>query len=391
MNLREWQIKGWEFFKQHPNCIFEVATGSGKTYMAIYIIRRMLEENPYLKILIVGPKNVILEHTWMDELYNHGFPINRVGLYNQSAKEFSQITLVSIQSLHNLIKSGMYDVFDMVIFDEVHNYGSETYIPKIKEPKKYKIGLTATLHREDGCHILLKQFFGYNVFTYNISEALRDNILNPFEFYHINLPMDEDTKEEYRDLSDRIKFLTSSLGVVDTSKLDKENKEHLLILQAMEDRTTLINNYALKKEVVKDIIKQNPSSKILIFNQYNLISRNLYWELQDDMVSCDIMNSEIPEHQKTKIFREFEQGKLQVLLATTMLDEGYNLPKIDIAILMAQNSTQKQFVQRMGRVLRKKDVNSKVYYITVEGTYEEDNFINKKEFIKSIALKYEEL
>lgn len=391
MNLREWQIKGYEFFKENNNCIFEVATGSGKTFMAIYIIRKLLEENPYLKFLIVGPKNVILEYTWIDELNNFGFPINRVGLYNKTAKEFSQITLVSIQSLQKLIDSGMYDVFDVVIFDEVHNYASETYLPKIKVPKKYKIGLTATLEREDRNHILLRQYFGYNVFQYDISEALRDNILNPFEFYHINIPMDEDTKDYYKDLSDRIKFLSEGMGQINKNKLDIENEEHKQLIKAMEERTELINNYAVKKTVVKDIIRQNPSSKILVFNQYNLISRNLYWELQDEKVSCDLMNSELSEELKIKIFRDFEEDRLQVLLATTMLDEGYNLPKIDIAILMAQNSTRKQFIQRMGRVLRKKDKNSKVYYITVEGTYEEDNFINKKEFIKNIALKYEEL
>jgi len=159
MNLREWQKEGWKFFKKHNNCIFKVATGSGKTYMVIYIIKKLLEENPHLKILVIGPKNIILEQAWVDELYNNGFPVNRVGIYNQSAKEFSQVTLCSIQSLHRLFLSGVYEVFDMVIFDEVHNYGSTTYLKYLKKDKKYKLGLTATLERKDGRHILIKRYF----------------------------------------------------------------------------------------------------------------------------------------------------------------------------------------------------------------------------------------
>lgn len=391
MNLRDWQERGWEYFKKHNNCIFEVATGSGKTFMAIHIIKELLKKHPNMKTLIVAPKNVILELTWMDELYNFGFPINKVGLYNQSAKEFSQITLVSAASLHKLIKTGIYDVFDFVIFDEVHNYASNNHIKKIKIPKKYKLGLTATFVRDDRLHIRMKHYFDYNIFKYDITEALKDNVLNQFEFYHINISMDDDVKEIYENLSNKIKVLYTSLGGIDFSKLKSDKKEHNILMKLINERLELINNYHKKKTAVRQIIKDNPTSKILVFNQYNKISTKLYWELQEDSVRCDIMNSTIPSYLRGSIFKDFEGDKLDVLLATTMLDEGYNLPKIDIAILMAQNSTDKQFIQRMGRVLRKKENCSKVFYLTVGKTYEEENFINKKRFIKSIAYSFREI
>jgi superfamily II DNA or RNA helicase len=390
MNLRQWQKEGWDFFLKNNNCIFQVATGSGKTYMAIFIIKKLLELNPNIKTLVVGPKNVIIEQAWMNELNENGFPINKVGLYNQSAKEFSQITLCSIQSLKRLIETGMYDMFDLVIFDEVHNYGSVTYIPYIEYPKKYKIGLTATLEREDMNHIVIKKHFGFNVFDYDISDALKDEVLNPFHFYHINIPMTEDIKKEYNEISDQIKFLKSIVGNIKYSKLNKNNPTHNKLLYYIQKRLELINNYEKKKHVIFEIINRNKLSKILIFNQYNKVSTNLYWELSSSGTDCEIINSTIDKKMQERTFQQFEKGDLKVLLATTMLDEGYNLPKIDIAILMAQNSTRKQFIQRMGRVLRKKENPSKVYYLTVEGTFEEENFINKKDFIIDIALSYNE-
>lgn len=391
MDLREWQEKGWQFFKNNKNCIFQVATGSGKTYMAIYIIKKLLEKDPNIKILVIGPKNVIIEQAWMNELNDNGFPINKVGLYNQSAKEFSQITLCSIQSLKRLIETGLYDVFDLVIFDEVHNYGSATYLPYLKKSKKYKIGLTATLEREDMNHIQIKKYFDYNVFDYNIDEALNDKVLNPFHFYHINIPMTEEMKLRYEEISDQIKFLRAIIGNIKFSSLNKSIPEHNKLLYYIQKRMDLVNNYEEKKTVVGKIIKENKDSKVLIFNQYNRVSSSLYWELTSQGIDCEIINSTIDKKMQERTFKDFENGDLKVVLATTMLDEGYNLPKIDVAILMAQNSTKKQFIQRMGRVLRKKEKPSKVYYITVQNTFEEENFINKKDFIIDIALTYNEV
>ena len=97
------------------------------------------------------------------------------------------------------------------------------------------------------------------------------------------------------------------------------------------------------------------------------------------------MNSDINRFEQSKIFKRFENGETNILLATTMLDEGYNLPKIDIAIVMAANSTEKQFYQRMGRVLRKKDKNSKVYYLTVQETFEVDYLEKRLDLIKEVS------
>ena len=389
--LRDWQTRAYEYFKDNPNCIMECATGTGKTFQSIYMIKQLMKKHPYMKFLIVAPKNVIIEQAWMEDMHKFGIPLNKIGLYNGFTREFSTITMISIQSMKQLLNSEIYDMFDCVIFDEVHNYGTDNYLKLLRIPKQYKIGLTATLERQDMKHILIKQCFNDKIFKYSIEDALKDKVLNPFEFYHLSITMDEETKEKYIILSEKIEWISKEIGIKDFSKLKVDIESHAMLLKILNDRKKLITNYSQKSVVTKSIIRQNRDKKILVFNQFNLSSKALFWELQDINIRCDIMNSDINSELQSKIFRKFEGDELDVLLATTMLDEGYNLPKIEVAILMAQNSTEKQFIQRMGRVLRKKDKPSKVYYITVQDTFEEKYFLNKQERIKNIAAKYTEI
>ena len=83
-----------------------------------------------------------------------------------------------------------------------------------------------------------------------------------------------------------------------------------------------------------------------------------------------------------------KKDKYNILLATRAVEEGYNLPKIDTGIIMACNSTKKQTIQRLGRVLRKKDKPSNLYQIYCLGTIEEQYAKERTKFFKSLCNIY---
>ena len=85
---------------------------------------------------------------------------------------------------------------------------------------------------------------------------------------------------------------------------------------------------------------------------------------------------------------DFKNDKFNVLLTSKVLDEGYNLPKIDTAIIMAGDSTPKQTVQRLGRVLRKKTKHSHLYQIYCLMTIEEDYAKERSVLFKSLSSDY---
>jgi len=192
LELRDWQVRGKDFFLKYNKAIMEVSTGSGKTYFAIDVIKEVIKKEPNIKVLIVVPKNVILETGWYKELYDAGISLTKIGIYYGKIKEYAQITLTNMQNLNNI----PLELFDFICLDEIHNYGTIKLLSIIKSKKfKYILGLSATLERMDGAHWDLMKIFDYRVFKYNAKDALRDGILNPFKFFNIGIILDGRTKE----------------------------------------------------------------------------------------------------------------------------------------------------------------------------------------------------
>jgi len=385
VTLRDWQRRAKEFFFEHDGrVIFEVTTGAGKTFSAIDIIQDILDKEPLTRILVVVPKNVILETGWYKEFVDAGIPIQKIGVYYGDVKEYAQITITNMQNIHRI----PLEIFDMGIFDEVHNYGTTRMIEFLKAPFKYKLGLSATLKRMDNKHYDILKVFNYNVFEYKPSEALSDGVLNPFDFENIGVMMDQESMDIYDDLTQQLNSIFKSGGSYE--KLMRSTSPlKFKMLALINERKALVNNYHEKFNIARDIIKKHRSNKVIVFNQYNDQTSKLYWYLLEDNIDCRIIHSGIDKAKREQALMDFKNDKFHVLLTSKVLDEGYNLPKLDVAIIMAGDSTDKQTVQRMGRVLRKKKHgNSKLYQIFCLKTLEARNAEERAKIFKKLSSDY---
>jgi len=386
MLLYDWQRRAIEFFNKNNTCIFEVTTGAGKTFFAIEIIKRLFKEDEDLKVLIVVPKNIILEDTWFKQLYEFGFTMADVGVYYGFTKEYGR--KITITNMQNLEKVAL-EMFDMAIFDEIHNYGTKRLLPFLKYPFKYKIGLSATVERGDKMHWEIIKIFNYKVFKYTPQEALRDDILNPFNFVNIAVEMDDENYERYDILTQEINTLLRMGGgykKIMASGTGLKNK----LLKKMTERKELVNNYSRKFDVVKLICEEHKQDKIIIFNEFNEQTSRSYWYLLDIGVKACVVHSTMPKKKREENLIGFKNDRYQVMLATKVLDEGYNLPKLDVAIIAAGNSTSRQTIQRMGRVLRKKNKESMLYQVYVKNTIEENYSEERAKLFKELCTKYHE-
>lgn len=388
IKLRDWQRRAKDFFyKNNGCCIFEVATGSGKTFSAIDILQEILDKEPNLKILIVVPKNVILETGWYKELVDAGIPIQKIGVYYGDIKEYAQITLTNMQSIDKI----PLELFDMIVGDEVHNYATNRMLHHLKHPFKYKLGLTATLNRADNKHYDILKIFKYNKFVYNPEEALYDGVLNPFDFINIGVRLDIQTQNKYDDLTQQLNTIFKSGGGYEKI-MRTTSPLKFKMLAILNERKVLVNNYVEKFEIAREIIQKHQDNKIIVFNQYNDQTSKLYWHLLEDDRHCRIIHSGITKEKRELALRDFKNDKFNILLASKVLDEGYNLPKLDVAIIMAGDSTDKQTIQRMGRVLRKKkDKNSVLYQIFCIGTMEEGNAEKRAAIFKELSSDYKDI
>ena len=388
LTLRDWQRKAKKFFfESEGNCILEISTGAGKTVAAINIIQELQEKEPNLKVLIIVPKNVILETGWYKELTDAGIPIQKIGVYYGTTKEYAQITITNMQNIDRI----PLEMFNMCITDELHNYATTRMLQFLKHPFKYKLGLTATLKREDNKHIDLLKIFNYNIYKYNAEQALNDEVLNPFIFTNIGIKLDEEATEKYDLLTQQLNtILKTGKGYNQIMKTTSPLKMKMLSL--MNERKQLVNNYPEKFQVAREIIRKHKQNKIIVFNQYNEQTSKLYWHLLEEEVECRVMHSGIQKEKREQDLIDFKNDKYNILLTSKVLDEGYNLPKLDVAIIMAGDSTDKQTIQRMGRVLRKKKgQDSVLYQLYCKKTIEEKNAEERAKIFKKLSTDYKEI
>lgn len=387
VKLHDWQNRAIKYFFEHDGkVIYEVATGAGKTFLAITILKEIHKLEPNLKCLIINPKNVILD-VWFRELYTAGYSLPDVGVYYGFAKEYGKkITITNMQNLSRIA----FEIFDIIIWDEIHWAGATTNIKYIESTKaKYLIGLSATTERVDGKHWEVLKKFNYNKFVYSPQQALQEGILNSFIFYNIGVEMDDETYEEYTDLTKQINQILLAGGGFNRIMKSKGGMKYTM-LSLMTKRKQIVNNYYRKFDVAKFICQKYKDEKTLIFNQYNSQTSKLYWSLLDVGIKGRILHSGVKQTEREQILSDFRKDKFNTLLATKILDEGVNIPAISCAIILASDSSDKQTIQRLGRVLRRKKNQSLLFQVYCKGTIEQDNAVNRTNLFKELSTEYKD-
>jgi len=277
-----------------------------------------------------------------------------------------------------------------ILVHNCHNYGTKRLIPFLEHKFKYKIGLTATVERMDQSHWKIFECFNYNIFKYTPQEALEDDVLNPFVFFNIGVELDFNTSERYDILTREINTIMQAGGGFKKIMRSTSGLKYRM-LSVLNDRKQLVNNYNRKFDVVRAIVSKHKNDKIIIFSQFNKQTNKFYWELLESKIKARIIHSGIDKTKRDQTLMDFKNDKFNVLLTTKVLDEGYNLPSIDTAIITAGDSSPKQTIQRLGRVLRKKEKISSLYQVYCLETIEEDQGNTRAKLFKQLSSNYDEM
>lgn len=390
VELHEWQKEALKLFLKWKIGIFECCTGSGKSFAAITIMKKLEETNRDLPVLIIVPKNVILEDTWFKELYLNGYTVKDIGLWYGKFKEQRRITITNMQSvdglkLHDFEKG-------LCIIDEVHHSVGKSMKEVMNSPFAYKLGLSATVDRLDEKHWNLLKQFRYNIYKYSPKQALYDKVVNDFNFTNVSVSMDPESFDKYMELEKELSMITHSCGgVMRALRLPAGDPRKSAVLSLMNKRKDFVVNYHKKFDVVAGICKNHDGDKILVFNEYNKTTTNLYYRLLEHGMSSKIIHSGMKSVQREKNLDDYTNDKFRVLLATKILDEGYNLPAISVAVIMAGNSSAQQTIQRLGRCLRKKATPSELYQVYCKDTFEERHAEKRSKLFKELCSKYSEV
>jgi superfamily II DNA or RNA helicase len=362
ITLRDYQRKAVDsWFNNGCLGLFQMATGTGKTFTALAALDEYLNsvEGSSLTVIAVPQKH--LAQQWANEIETFGLkpPKYVYGSANPDWKRdlsrmISNIKLGStnhacLVTTHTTLadeyfrdKITGFSQDAILIADEVHGLGSDYQRRGLCEEYNARIGLSATPERyydEEGTDFLL-DYFSDITFEYGLQDAIPE-YLTPYEYHPIIVEMDEDEREDYREM-------TRAVGAAYGDDDIDENTQQILQSQRANIVKEAIRKYDALREILDTLetpkhllVYTNPSQIDTvggILNEYGIIHHKFTYEEDDDL--------------REELLERFGDGEWQALVAMKCLDEGVDVPATQTSILMSNSGNPMQFVQRRGRVLR---------------------------------------
>ena len=351
--------------------ILSIATGGGKTLTSLVAASLLSQKLDKLFVVIAVPTTALLNQWQSDVRSFSAEPINTLGSnaktvkrqlkeagrklrLNLSKAEVLLITHDSLKSDHSIqIEILSRDIPTLLIGDEVHNLGSEGFKNSPPDYFKYRLGLSATYERafdEDGNAFLLR-YFGDVVFDYPLEKAI-GNCLVPYEYYAHEVSLTAEEEEDFLDITYEIKKLSYASNFSDGDHT-KERLKRLFL-----KRRRIIESASQKIDVFDQVL---PLSKDAI--QRTLIFCTDKFPEQLNEVNAVLNTRSLEFHQITqeetqnpntlkRLVSSFSNGDLQALTSKRVLDEGFNVPQTEVAYLLASQTGKRQWIQRLGRILR---------------------------------------
>ena len=379
-------IESWVNHNYHG--IFDMATGTGKTYTGLGAIAELNKTlKGHLAVIIVAPYQHLVEQ-WVEDirLFNME-PI--IGYSASSQKDWKKRLENAIRNQKLAVKGAEFFCFIctnatyastyvqeqmrkirgncLFVVDEAHNFGAANLSKLLNDTFQYRLALSATLerhHDEEGTQ-KLKDYFGEKCIEYTLERAIEEEKLTRYKYYPIMIELTDDEQRQYFALT---KEIGKCLKVDKNGKTALTEKGKKLCLK----RARLVAAASEKIEALRQqIYPYKNDTHILVYcgaaslhdvssdtysvddeeiRQIDLVT-DLLGNQMDMAVSQYTSRENIEERQILK--KEFADGtNLQALIAIKCLDEGVNIPSIRTAFILASTTNPKEYIQRRGRVLR---------------------------------------
>ncbi|MEM0453879.1 MAG: DEAD/DEAH box helicase [Sulfolobales archaeon] len=365
-DLRDYQkeaINNWS--SNNYQGIIALPTGSGKTIIGIAAITTLNEKT----LIVTYTKDQLTQ--WRESLlkFTNSQP-GLMGMYYSEEKRIAPITLTTYQTAFKYM-SELMKYFTLLIIDEVHHLPAEKFKHiALNSPAPHRMGLSATPYREDGKHVMLFPLMGGVVYYKSPSELSEKGFLAPYEVVTVYVKLSPEERSKYLELIKRYRALIGSSKFEDVLNAAKNgNPKALEALKIHTSIKLLVQKSKRKVDKVKEIVESELSkgNKIIVFAHYVDLAEEIA-----NNVGGLLLTGDIDKGKRDFILSKFKQLKSGVLVVTTVGDEGIDIPDASIGVLVAGTGSRRQFIQRLGRLLRPKEGKRAVLYeVVVRGTSEE--------------------
>lgn len=340
------------------------ATGTGKTYLAAMDIKQFFEinsntENKLFKINDKKSKTSNIKFLFIahrEELLENAINVfskilkidkNEFGRIYGGLKEIDKsIIFASIQSLRNCYNEFKPSFFDYVIVDEFHHSMSDSYLKTLSYfNPKFLLGLTATPKRMDGKDIL--SLCDYNVVDeIGIKEALEEDLIVPFHYFGVN---------DYTINYDNIPYKNGKYN-------EKILLENLLLNTRTDYIVEKINKFGFDGDELSAVaFCQNIEHAFFMKEEF---SKKGY--------KSAVITANTSSNERSEILEKFKNKKIEILCVVDILNEGIDIPTINLLLFLRPTMSSTIFIQQIGRGLRKAKNKDFVTIIDFIGNHKKD-------------------
>ncbi|MBK5200290.1 MAG: DEAD/DEAH box helicase [Spirochaetaceae bacterium] len=331
--------------------------GSGKTVIGMEILTRLATRT------LIITTNVAAVHQWINELLDKtNLTTDDIGEYTGENKNAKKVTVCTYQVLTwRPDKVGTFPHFELltkgewglIIYDEVHMLPAPVFKVTAELQSLYRVGLTATLVREDNKEDEVFSLVGPKRFDVPWSELEATGFIAEAYCFEIRVPLPLDMEVNYALANKREQFRMAS-----------ENPRKL--------------------EIVKKLLKKHEGEFILVIGQY-------LSQLKDvaKAIKAPIITGSTANKKRDELYSQFRNGELKILVVSKVANFAIDLPDASVAIQLSGTfGSRSEEAQRLGRILRPKDINSNFYSLVTQNSTEEEFALNRQKFLAEQGYRY---
>jgi len=355
--LRPYQRTAVDTFHEGGSGVVVLPCGAGKTLVGA---GAMAQTKTTTLILVT---NTVSARQWRDELLKRtSLTPEEIGEYSGQVKEIKPVTIATYQIL-TAKRGGQYahlsllDALDwgLIVYDEVHLLPAPVFKLTADLQARRRLGLTATLVREDGREGDVFSLIGPKRFDAPWKEIEAQGFISPAICYEVRVDLPVDERLEYAASAD-------------------------------EDRYRLAATAPVKIDVVRDLVARHEGEQILVIGQY----LDQIDELAEALGAPKITGA-VPVDEREQLYQQFRVGEVPVLVVSKVANFSIDLPEASVAIQVSGSfGSRQEEAQRLGRLLRPKTNGhtASFYTLIARDTVDQDFAQNRQRFLAEQGYSY---
>ncbi|MCI2959575.1 DEAD/DEAH box helicase [Agromyces atrinae] len=356
-HLRDYQQKAVDNFFEGGSGVVVLPCGAGKTLVGA---GAMATAKTNTLILVT---NTVSARQWRDELLKRTtLTADEIGEYSGQVKEIKPVTIATYQILTAKRKGeyahlALLDALDwgLVVYDEVHLLPAPVFKLTAELQARRRLGLTATLVREDGREGDVFSLIGPKRFDAPWKEIEAQGYISPAACYEVRIDLPQ---------SDRLSYAAA----------------------ADDERYRLAATAPAKLDVVRQLVARHAGERILVIGQY----LDQIDELSDALGAPKLTGA-TPVDERERLFQEFRDGRTPVLVVSKVANFSVDLPEATVAIQVSGSyGSRQEEAQRLGRLLRPKEsgLSANFYTLVSRDTVDQDFAQNRQRFLAEQGYSY---